>query len=190
MLTIDKLKTLALDPKLAKHAARVLTAQTIAETTRKRVDGYVAIVFAHFEFHVSHRFLRSATAAGERITCPGDLYLCEDESMLAEFYRLCDLAHEQAGYRMPKGFCPALCAENHQMRMERRLLEYVDERLGTPFVHCYGEKLKTILNIVEGLALKNPATEKISRRLLPRTQVAVSRFITRTIPDPKPCPVS
>ena len=193
-LTLDSLKQLAQDPKFIQLAADCLAWQTLAETTRERVDRYVRIVFNAFEFRVSPRMGEHFGNTGERITDPKLLYLCEDEATLKDYYAWCDRAHRKAGYDLSPGHCPALVAEHEQNKTEHAFLAYTDSVLGTPFADTYLENRDKALRLIFGIALKNPQTERLAHDQLPRTHADACARIsaanidrTRTAP-PVPAP--
>ena len=195
-LTLPTLKALSADPEFVRPAAALIVAQTIAQSTKERVDKYIRVVFDMFEFHVTDRFEKlrkeheretppdSPFAPGRIITNPDDLFLCEEEDKLKEYYALCDVAHRTAGYNLEEGHCPALIAKYAETEAENALLEHTDSKLGTPFRETYLEKRETALRLILGMALQNPATKRTAKANLPKTQLEAAAYIDQH--DKKP----
>jgi hypothetical protein len=178
VLTVDGLKALAADPEFARLAAAHIVAKTVAQATKERVDKYVRVVFDMFEFHVSPRMMeRGIRREDNPITEPNDLFLSEEKDKLREYYALCDVAHRTAGYNLPEGHCPALIARCRETDAENALLQYTDSKLGTPFADCYLEKRDNALDLILGIALQNPATERIAKETLPKNQAEAAAYL-------------
>lgn len=118
-LTIAALKRWA--PKLRPLVVEMLAKRAFAEVERKRVDTYIAPVFARFRF---------VDDEGAVITDPERLYHCDDEAMCAAYYAACDVAHREHGYRGEEGTCPALVAEHNQLKAEWAVLESMERFVG------------------------------------------------------------
>jgi hypothetical protein len=175
VLSVDRLKALAADPEFARLAAALIVAQTVAQATKERVDKYVRVVFDMFEFHITPRFRHLHES--ELITDPNDLFLCEEKDKLREYYALCDVAHRTAGYNLEEGQCPSLVARCRETDAKNALLKYTDGTLGTPFADCYLEKRDKALDLILGIALRNPETERIAKEILPKTQAEAVAYI-------------
>lgn len=118
-LTIASLKRWA--PKLRPLVVEMLAKRAFAEVERKRVDAYIAPVFAQFCF---------VDDEGTVITDPERLYHCDDEAMCAAYYAACDVAHREHGYQGEAGTCPALVAEHNQLKAEWAVLESMERFVG------------------------------------------------------------
>lgn len=118
-LTIASLKRWA--PKLRPLVVETLAKRAFAEVERKRVDAYIAPVFAQFRF---------VDDEGAVITDPERLYQCDDEAMCAAYYAACDVAHREHGYQGEAGTCPALVAEHNQLKAEWAVLESMERFVG------------------------------------------------------------
>jgi hypothetical protein len=99
----------------------MLAKRAFAEVERKRVDTYIAPVFAQFRF---------VDDEGAVITDPERLYHCDDEAMCAAYYAACDVAHREHGYLGEAGTCPALVAEHNQLKAEWVVLESMERFVG------------------------------------------------------------
>lgn len=118
-LTIAALKRWA--PKLRPLVVEMLAKRAFAEVERKRVDAYIAPVFAQFRF---------VDDEGAVITNPKRLYHCEDAAMCAAYYAACDIAHREHGFKGESGECPALVAEHNQLKAEWVVLESMERFVG------------------------------------------------------------
>lgn len=118
-LTIASLKRWA--PKLRPLVVEMLAKRAFAEVERKRVDAYIAPVFAQFRF---------VDDEGAVITNPKRLYHCEDAAMCAAYYAACDIAHREHGFKGESGECPALVAEHNQLKAEWVVLESMARFVG------------------------------------------------------------
>ncbi len=118
-LTIASLKRWA--PKLRPLVVEMLAKRAFAEVERKRVDTYIAPVFAQFRF---------VDDEGAVITDPERLYHCDDEAMCAAYYAACDVAHREHGFTGEPGECPALVAEHTQLKAEWAVLESMERFVG------------------------------------------------------------
>ena len=118
-LTITSLKRWA--PKLRPFVVEMLAKRAFAEVERKRVDAYIAPVFAQFRF---------VDDEGAVITDPDMLYRCDDEAMCAAYYAACDVAHREHGFTGEPGECPALVAEHTQLKAEWAVLELMERFVG------------------------------------------------------------
>ncbi len=118
-LTIAGLKKWA--SKVRPLIIEMLTKRAFAEVERKRVDAYIAPVFARFRF---------VDDEGAVITDPDMLYRCDDEAMCAAYYAACDVAHREHGFTGEPGECPALVAEHNQLKAEWAVLESMERFVG------------------------------------------------------------
>ena len=118
-LTIAALKRWA--PKLRPLVVEMLAKRAFAEVERKRVNAYIAPVFAQFRF---------VDDEGAVITNPKRLYHCEDAAMCAAYYAACDIAHREHGFTGEPGECPALVAEHNQLKAEWAVLESMERFTG------------------------------------------------------------
>ena len=118
-LTIAGLKKWA--SKMRPLVVEMLTKRAFAEVERKRVNAYIAPVFAQFRF---------VDDEGAVITDPERLYHCDDEAMCAAYYAACDVAHREHGFTGKPGECPALVAEHTQLKAEWAVLESMEKFVG------------------------------------------------------------
>ncbi len=126
-LTVAQLKTWA--RKNRELAMLALKARAFAEVERERVDAYIAPVFAGFAF--TNDILSDIEGQQEPITDPRKLYLSTDEERCAAYYAACDIAHREHGYQGEAGTCPALVAEDLQVKAENLLLGSLTRFLAT-----------------------------------------------------------
>ena len=99
----------------------MLTKRAFAEVERKRVDAYIAPVFARFSF---------VDDEGKAITDPEMLFCCHDVEMCAAFYAACDIAHREHGFTGEAGKCPALVAAHETLKVEWAVLESMEKFVG------------------------------------------------------------
>ena len=118
-LTIAALKRWA--PKLRPLVVEMLSKRAFAEVERKRVDAYIAPVFAQFRF---------VDDEGNAIVDEKRLYHCEDKALCDAYYAACDVAHREHGFTGEPGECPALVAEHNQLKAEWVVLESMERFVG------------------------------------------------------------
>ena len=118
-LTIENLK--AFLPTLRPLVLSMTAARTWATVERKRVNAYIMPLFAGFAF---------IDRKGAAITDPKRLYHCDDRAKCAEYYAACDAAHREHGFTGETGCCPALIAEDAQIKAENAVLDALGDFLG------------------------------------------------------------
>ena len=118
-LTIAGLKKWA--SKVRPLIVEMLTKRAFAEVERKRVDTYIAPVFARFSF---------VDDEGKAITDPKMLYCCDDVEICAAFYAACDVAHRGHGFTGEAGKCPALVAAHETLKAEWAVLASMEKFVG------------------------------------------------------------
>ena len=118
-LTIAGLKKWA--SKVRPLIIEMLTKRAFAEVERKRVDAYIAPVFARFRF---------VDNEGAAITDPELLFTCDNEAMCAAFYAACDIAHREHGFTGEVGKCPALVVSHETLKVEWAVLESMEKFVG------------------------------------------------------------
>jgi hypothetical protein len=138
--TAGDLEKWAKDNRSLAYAA--CAAKAFADSERERVSAYVKPLFAAFSF------TDDLTGSGEKLTDPNRAYLSEDDEKAARFYAACDKAHREHGFTGPEGFCPALVAENLQMKAEDALLKSLCEFAGMSWPYNLKLRAKAL-----GLAL-------------------------------------
>lgn len=143
--TIEQFKQWAID--CAPAAKAVLMAQAFAELERERVDAYILPIFQSFQphFRVNPKW---AERYGELVQKPRDLYLCDNEAIVADYFAECDAAHRAHGFKGPQGHCPALSAEWLHTQAETALIELAKPLTGIDNV--YGEDRARYLKILIG----------------------------------------
>lgn len=145
-------------PKFKKWAAQnkplaeaVLMAKAFAQLERERVNAYVLPIFAEYEFYTDLEAKRDCKL--ERIADPRNLYLSENEKLVADYYAACDHAHREHGFTGPAGHCPALTAENLLMQAERFLLDAGCKLFGIDEAYVYGKDRDQMLKLLLGACL-------------------------------------
>lgn len=133
----DLLKAFAANKQTRAVLKALDRARTYAIVTRVLVNGYVAPIFATYEFYndleASRRGLDRA-----RITEEKNLYLSEDKAGCERFYAECFAAARANGYDVVDGQCPALVAENGVTKLENALLTWASTFFGFDFKKCHG----------------------------------------------------
>ena len=107
--------------KLRPLVVEMLSKRAFAEVERKRVDAYIAPVFAQFRF---------VDDEGNAIVDEKRLYHCEDKALCDAYYAACDVAHREHGFTGEPGECPALVAEHNQLKAEWAVLESMERFVG------------------------------------------------------------
>lgn len=131
----------------APAAKAVLMAQAFAELERARVDAYILPIFQSYQphFRVNPKW---AERYGELVQTPRDLYLCDQEAIVQDYFEDCDRAHRAHGFKGPHGHCPALTAEHLLTQAEHCLIELAKPLTGIENV--YGEDRAKYLKILIG----------------------------------------
>lgn len=124
-LTIGKVKKFCRSEVTCELVRDVLAKRAFAAAELARVDAYIAPVFASFAFTEGRR--------GRKITGPDNVWLCEDEELVAKYYAACDAAHKANGSTLPEGYCPALVADTAVRDAENALLKHAGENLDGSF---------------------------------------------------------
>lgn len=148
--TLDEFKQFSKD--IAPAARAVLMARAFAEVERERVDAYVLPIFTSYRFEYGAKWGKGRLDLQGPIPAPKDLYLCDDEPMLAAYYEDCDQAHRAHGFKGPKGHCPALVAEHLVIVTEQALMDLAKPLFGID--HIYGDDRTKYLDLLIGAALK------------------------------------
>lgn len=166
--TLAQLKTLTADRTFVRLAARCLMLEALHGTLKAKVWHYLRPISTEFDFRFGATM--SPGQAGQPITNPDDLYLCDNDAGCAAYYAACDRAHRRAGFDLPAGYSPVLVAENELIRTQRRLLARFDDHMGCPdtFADTFGDHRKQALKLVLGAALQNPLTARWGQLMLPR----------------------
>jgi hypothetical protein len=143
MLTPDKLKAWARENRAL--AMTVCKATAFAQLERERVDAYVEPIFDRYGF---------TDEDGDPITSPERLYNCEDEQACSVYYAECLRAHAEHGWKGDPEHCPALVAEDLQIKAENLLLGSLAEFLGLgntmfTFSSRHGNPLETRKAVLE-----------------------------------------
>jgi hypothetical protein len=144
-LNLDAFKQWAKD--CAPAAKAVLMAQAFAELERARVDAYTLPIFSSYTFRVNPKW---AERYGETVKAPKDLYLCDEEDKVQNYFEDCDKAHRAHGFKGPQGHCPALTAEHLHMIAEGALMQLAQELTGIDPCQLYGENRAKYLQILIG----------------------------------------
>lgn len=133
-------------------AVNVIEAQAVAEVTREKVDAYIEPLFKSFGFVISEGMHR--TDAGKPIEKAQDIYLCNDEEKVAQFFAACDAAHKANGFTVKAGYCPALIAENELIKAQNKLIEAASKLFDVDFSFAFGAKREELLKLLLGICLE------------------------------------
>jgi hypothetical protein len=148
--TLAQFKAFSRD--IAPAARAVLMARVFAEMERERVNAYIRPIFESFKFEYGPDITRGHLSG--LIPDQKDLYLCEDENRLKDYYAECDRAHRDHGFTGPDGHCPALVADNLAMRTESMLIDLAKDLFGFDSTQLYGEDRKKCLDLLIGAGIK------------------------------------
>lgn len=121
-LTVRKLKSWARTN--LELATLALKAKVFADLERERVNAYILPIFA------SYGFTNDLDGSGALLTDPRKLYLSSDEERCTIYFADCDRAHREHGYEGEAGTCPALVAEDLQIKAENLLLDSLGKFIG------------------------------------------------------------
>lgn len=154
-LTLPAFKRWAKD--CAPAAKAVLMAQAFAELERARVDAYILPIFQTYTFRVNPKW---AERYGETVKAPKDLYLCDEEDKVQNYFEDCDQAHRAHGFTGPQGHCPALTAEHLHTLAEGLLMELAKDLTGIDPCGLYGENRAKYLKILIGACTPHITTEQ------------------------------
>ncbi len=133
-------------------AKTVLMARIFAEMERKRVDAYIAPIFAGYTFTVRPEWQDKLHKT--IITTPRDLYLVETDATVTAFYADCDAAHRAHGFTGQAGYCPALVAESLVPMAENALMDMAEPLFGIEACDLYGDNREKYLELLIGACLK------------------------------------
>jgi hypothetical protein len=114
--TLDAFRQWAID--CAPAAKAVLTARAFAQAERERADAYISPIFQTYQFEYGERW-RDFTGPIQTVA---DLYLCDDQRLVAAFVEDCDRAHRAHGFTGPTGSSPVVDAERLVTEAEQALL--------------------------------------------------------------------
>jgi hypothetical protein len=150
--TVAEFKQFAFD--IAPAARAVLMTRAHEELTRERVDAYVRPIFDGYQFKYGAIYPEKA---GTLVESPKDLYLCEEEDRLLNYYEDCDAAHRAHGFTGPKGHCPALIAEHLRFTTESQLIALAAPFFGIADLTMYGDARKKFLDLIIGACIQAEA---------------------------------
>ena len=107
----------------ANHGAALLVfkAQAFAELERERVDAYIEPLFKSFNFEYCGALAEKTGMSGP-LPSSKELYLCDDEERVKEYFKACARAHRAHGWQGEEEFCPALVAEHAHVIAENEFL--------------------------------------------------------------------
>lgn len=107
---------------LSEPVAALLVAKAVAEVERERVDKIQRRVLATGEFH-GQNSRRNGSGKRFRVTEPKDAYLM-DEADAQRYFGILNAIHVAEGFeKANEGWCPALTAEDGQLKAEWALIE-------------------------------------------------------------------
>jgi hypothetical protein len=131
-LTADRLQSIAESDKFKSLASDVLLSMAHLKVTADRVNEYAIPLFKSMGFVEGKE---SRHEAGNPITDPKYAYLAFEDGkcpLFDEYEKLLHAKHLEHGYKVELGFCPALIAENQQMKAENWLLDFMEKSIGMP----------------------------------------------------------
>lgn len=124
-------KLASITPAMNSAANAYLMARTYAEIMREKVDKVEREIL--IEAPLTNGYETKHGKSPRPITEPKDVYLCNDELLLQDYYAEVNKRERAAGLKpdnMPDEFCPALIAENAQIKAEQILIDVTAEMLG------------------------------------------------------------
>ena len=136
-----------------QDALAVCMAQAYAQLERERVDAYVLPIFQRYNFQYGHEITRGQYKGP--IPTPNELYLCEEEELIKDYYEECDKAHREHGFTGEHGYCPALVADEVRRKAENAFLRLGCELFGLDDLPHMTEHRKKMLDLLLGACLKD-----------------------------------
>jgi hypothetical protein len=157
-----------LKPEIIHDVENYLLARTFAEHKREQVDAIetqlltehvlMATLCTRDSKHCASRFPDDEPW---RITQPKDMFMCEDEAAIREFYAELNRRERAAGIKpadMPDEHCPALCAETIQTQAEAVLIDSSGRLYGITADMLYLEKRDKWIDLVIRMLVNHPQT--------------------------------
>ena len=148
--SIEEFKTWAKENQ--SLALAVCKAQAFAECERERVDSYIRPIFNGFGFTYCGPMAEKMGLKGP-LPHPNDLYLCEDEALLTDYWKACDAAHREHGFRGEAGYCPALIAESNHIKIQNGLLRAGCDLFGLEDIPSLPDQRAKMLDLLLGACL-------------------------------------
>ena len=152
-------------PAMKSSVQAYLMSRVYAETMRAAVDKIEREILAEApltnDLEVQHGL------SAREITDPKDVYLCDDDILLQDYYREVNKRLLEANLKpdtMPDDHCPALVAESIQRDAEHLVIETTAEMLGEEdFLHkliCLGmDKYRQFIELVTKMIVNMPGFE-------------------------------
>lgn len=135
-------------------ALKVLAAMAFAQVERERVDGYIEPIFAKYGFRHDDDHGGRIKPSGKLLEHSRQLYLSKDDVRAKLFYEECRKANIEHGWKGDPELCPALTAESALTKAEQALLKAANGMMGINVEDLYGEKRKTLLDLLLGACVR------------------------------------
>lgn len=160
-----------LTPEAVKAVELYLIARTHYELMRREVRKITIPLLAERTLMATACTKASKTASvsegfsniePRRITDPEDLFLCEDEPAVAEYFAESRRRQRAAGIKpadMPDNHDPDCCAHIVLVEAENHLINVTSEKMGLESSMLTGEKRKTYLDLVCKITINHPKTK-------------------------------
>lgn len=153
MPATDKERALAIAKDLNREVNILLLAKTYAKTKREQVDKIQRDLLASEPFYGRQR----PDMERFRITDPKDDFLMVGEPDFERYIEKLKQIHLTNGYAdAAKGFCPALVAENLEIKAEHLVLEKASRHLGADLTQIFLEKREHALDLIVRLVVNAP----------------------------------
>ncbi len=136
----------------------LLITRLIAERVKKQIDEECARILATGEFRYANKWygynFRGDKLPEDRILRNvAESYLMHDEDA-KRYYELRADFIESAGWKCPRGYCPASMAESRCIRLEQTILDAMAEMMHCPRMReVYGDHREQALELAIGLVV-------------------------------------
>ena len=152
-------------PGMKSAVKAYIMSRAYAETMREAVDKIERKILQ--EVPLTNDLEIEHGKPAREITDPKDVYLCDNDDLLQDYYKETDHRLRAVGLKpntMPDDHCPALVAESLQRDAEHLVIETTAEMLGEEdFIHkllCLGmDKYRQFIELVTKMIVNMPGFE-------------------------------
>ena len=160
MTTATQDRAQAIARELTRPVNAVLLATALAQTERERMDAIDRELLAATVYHVADEWTeRGMDGLPERITDHKDAFLMS-EADAEDYYAQRQERIDALGHNLPRGHCPALCAEEVQRDAEHVLIDAAEPFFPGVTLHkllCAGlDKHREYLDLLMKLVINSP----------------------------------
>lgn len=150
--TKEDIRAIVSSPQAITLAQRVFMLMAIAQTIRKHVDSFTLPIFKKFTFEV--RMEWQVPGEPSIIADPKDLYLCDDEEQVNQYFAELKKERYKNGYQVEGDKCPACMAEFALVKAENAFLSHCCKAMGLNDYPCNMDDRDKMLDLL--LKLSGP----------------------------------